>query len=88
MKQQQKYLVDYILDELKGLDVSKLKLDPDFLKYLAEITENQVKPNKDGDKSTKPNKMDILLELVRRLFPHASDGEVQGCKGIVEFLLD
>ncbi|RZL46106.1 MAG: hypothetical protein EOP00_16030 [Pedobacter sp.] len=74
------------LDELKGLDVSNLKLDPDFLKYLAEIIENQVK-SKDGDKSTKPNKMDILVDVVKRLFPHADEHEIEVCKGIVEFLL-
>ncbi|RZK16755.1 MAG: hypothetical protein EOO43_14160 [Flavobacterium sp.] len=87
MKQEQKNLVNYILDELKELDVSNLKLDPGFLKYLAEIIENQVKSSKDGDKSTKPNKMDILIEVVRRVFPHSSEEEVQACKGIVEFLL-
>ncbi|RZK47947.1 MAG: hypothetical protein EOO99_11890 [Pedobacter sp.] len=88
MKQEHKNLVDYILDELKGLDISQLKLDPDFLKYLAEIIENQVKqPKGDGDKTCKPNKMDILIDVVKRLFPHASEMEIDACKGIVEFLL-
>lgn len=87
LKQEQKNLVDYIMDELKGLSVDNLKLDPDFLKYLAEIIENQVKKKSGDDASSKPSKMDILVELLKRLFPHVSDVEVDACKGIVEFLL-
>ena len=86
MKQEQKNLVDYIIDELKGLDVSKLQLDPDFLKYLAEIIENQVKKKSDCAES-KPSKMDILVEIVKRVFPSISDTELDACRGIVEFLL-
>ena len=86
MKQEQKNLVDYIMDELKGLDVSKLQLDPDFLKYLAEIIENQVKKKSDCAES-KPSKMDILVEIVKRVFPSISDTELDACRGIVEFLL-
>lgn len=87
LKQEQKNLVDYILDELKGLDVSSLQLSPDFLKYLAEIIENQVK-KKDGDSvEAKPSKMDIMVEILRKVFPHITDKEVDACKGIVEFLL-
>ena len=70
MKQEQKNLVDYIIDELKGVDVTFLKLDPDFLKYLAEIIENQVKSKKDKNLEAKPNKMDILVDIIKKLFPH------------------
>ncbi len=87
LKQEQKNLVDYIMDELKGLSVDNLKLDPEFLKYLAEVIENQVKKKSGDDAETKPSKMDILVEILKRLFPHVSDGEIDACKGIVEFLL-
>ena len=87
LKQEQKNLIDFIMDELKDLDLSSLKLDPDFLKYLSEIIENQVKKKIGDDASTKPSKMDILVELLKRLFPQVTDVEIDACRGIVEFLL-
>lgn len=86
MKQEQKNLVDYIMQELEGVEIERLKLDPDFLKYLAEIIENQVKKKTEGAEA-KPCKMDILVEIVKRLFPQASQAEIDACKNIVEFPL-
>ena len=87
LKQEQKNLVDYILDELKGLSVENLMKDPDFLKYLAEIIENQVKKKSGDAPDAKPSKMDILVEILKRLFPHITEVDITTCKGIVEFLL-
>jgi hypothetical protein len=87
MKQEQKNLVDYIIDELKEIDIKSLKLDPDFLRYLAEIIENQVLKKKVDTADTKPSKMDILIEVLKRLFPHIPEQELEACRGIVEFLL-
>ncbi|RZK27133.1 MAG: hypothetical protein EOO43_00595 [Flavobacterium sp.] len=84
-KQETKNVVDFILDELKHLDISSLKLDPDFLKYLAEVIENQV--SKPKDDSDKPDKMGIMVELLRKLFPHIADEQIEQCKGIIEYLL-
>lgn len=83
LKQEQKNLLDFIVDELKGVFIDNLKLDPDFL---AELIENQVK-NKNGEQGCKPSKMDILVEIIKRLFPHITDPEIEACKGIVEFML-
>jgi len=76
-----------ILDELKEVDIAILKLDPDFLKYLAEIIENQVKQRKDDSADLKPSKMDVLVEILERLFPHITEVDITVCKGMVEFLL-
>jgi hypothetical protein len=76
MKQEQKNLVDYILDELKGLDITKLQLDPDFLKYLAELIENQVSKKSMESAESKPSKMDIMIEVIKRLFPHITETEL------------
>jgi hypothetical protein len=84
LKQEQKNLVDYIMDLLKGLEIASLVLDPDFLKYLSELIENQV-CKKSGDLT--PNKMDILVEIVKRLFPNVTTIEIDASKQIVEFLL-
>ena len=87
MKQEQKNLVDYILDELKGLDITKLQLDPDFLKYLAELIENQVSKKSTESAESKPSKMDIMIEVIKRLFPHITEIELDACRGIVNFLV-
>ena len=87
MKQEQKNLVDFILDELKGLDIGKLQLDPDFLKYLAELIENQVSKKSTESAESKPSKMDILMEVIKRLFPHITDTELDASRGIVNFLV-
>ena len=44
-KQEQKNLIDFILDELKSISVEELKLDPDFLKYISELIENDAFSN-------------------------------------------
>ena len=87
MKQEQKNLVDFILDELKGLDIGKLQLDPDFLKYLAELIENQVSKKSTESAESKPSKMDIMIEVIKRLFPHITDTELDASRGIVNFLV-
>ncbi|OYX60891.1 MAG: hypothetical protein B7Y96_01195 [Comamonadaceae bacterium 32-67-11] len=87
MKQEQKNLVDYILDELKGVDLDKLQLDPDFLKYLAELIENQVSKKSTESAESKPSKMDIMIEVIKRLFPHITETELEASRGIVNFLV-
>jgi hypothetical protein len=85
-KQDEKTLADYVLEQLSDIDVSTLKLDPEFLKYLAELIENQIKKSKD-DKETKPSKMDILVSILKKLFPKITEQEVDVAKNIVEFML-
>ena len=58
-KQEQKNLVDVVLDELKCVAVDGLKLDPDFLKYLAEMVENQI-GTASNSLDIKRNKMEIV----------------------------
>ena len=87
MKQEQKNLVDFILDELKGLDIGKLQLDPDFLKYLAELIENQVSKKSPESAESKPSKMDILIEVIKQLLPHITDTELDACRSIVNLLV-
>jgi hypothetical protein len=84
-KQDEKTLADYVLEQLSDIDLSTLKLDPEFLKYLAELIENQIK--KSTDKDTKPSKMDILVSILKKLFPKITEPEVDVAKNIVEFML-
>lgn len=86
LKQEQKSLIDYVMDDLKGVDIQTLKLDADFIKYICEIIENQVNTKK-ADKDAKPNKLDIFVEIIKKLFPNISESDVTTCKNLVEFLL-
>lgn len=85
--QEQKTLVDYVLEELKGLDVDAMKLQPEFLMYISEIIENQVAKKGADEKDAKPNKMEILVEILKKLFPKITQQEIDAGRGIVEFLL-
>jgi hypothetical protein len=85
-KQEQKNLVDFVLDELKDIAVDKLKLDPDFLRYLAEIVENQISATS-SEPGAKPDKMKVVVTILNRLFPQISDADIEACKGIIEFIL-
>ena len=85
IKQEQKNLIDYILDELKDVDVKDMKHDPEFLKYLADLIENQI--TQEDDQGNKVTKMDVFVEIMRRLFPAIKDEELDSSKRIVEYLL-
>lgn len=87
LKQEQKNLIDFILDELKDLSVESLMLDPDFLKYICELIENQVCTVHSDPAVPKSNKMNAMVEILKRLFPQVSDAELEPCKVIVEFIL-
>ena len=86
IKQEQKNLIDYILDELKDVDVKDMKHDPEFLKYLADLIENQITQD-EAQGGQKDAKMDIFVEIMRRLFPAIKDEELDSSKRIVEYLL-
>lgn len=85
--QEQKTLIDYVLEEMKGIDVDAMKLQPEFLMYISEIIENQVAKKGAEEKDAKPNKMEILIEILKKLFPKITQSEIEACRGIVEFLL-
>lgn len=85
-KQERKNLIDFIIDELKTISVDGLKLDPDFLKYVAEMVENQIS-SAAAEPGAKPDKMAIVVEILKKLFPSITDPEIESSKNIIEFLL-
>lgn len=85
-KQERKNLTDFIIDELKSISVDGLKLDPDFLKYLAELVENQINSST-AEPGTKPDKMSVIVDILRKLFPSITEAEIESSKNIIEFLL-
>ena len=86
LKQERKNLIDFITDELKDLDLCKLKLDPDFIKYVCDLIENQVTAPTDTS-VPKTDKMETFIEILKRLHPSITDADIDVAKGIAEFLL-
>ena len=86
LKQERKNLIDFVTDELKDLDLCKLKLDPDFIKYVCDLIENQVTAPTDAS-VPKTDKMETFVEILKRLHPSITDVEIEVAKSIAEFLL-
>lgn len=86
LKQEEKTLVDHIMAEIAGIDLSKSLLDPEFLLYIAELIENQVN-TKTGGSQKGSVKMDIFVEILKKVFAHIKPEEIEYSKGILEFLL-
>ena len=86
LKQERKNLIDFVTDELKDLDLCKLKLDPDFIKYVCDLIENQVTTPADTS-VPKADKMETFIEILKRLHPSITDADIDVAKGIAEFLL-
>jgi len=84
MKENQS-IVDFIMDDLKNVDLKPLKTDPDFLRYIAELIENDVSKSKKEDE--KVDKMNMFEMILKKLFPDIKQDEIALCKNIVEFLL-
>jgi hypothetical protein len=77
-------LMELIEQQLKGLDVSAVKLDPSFIQYIASLIENQCQKHSQGEK---PNKLQIFEDILKRLFPSIQQSEVDVAKQILHFLL-
>jgi hypothetical protein len=86
LQQDSMTITEYIIEQLKGIDIKNLKLDPDFIKYLCELIENQVS-KKPIDEKEKPNKMNVLLDIVKKLFPNISNDDLKNVENIAEFML-
>ena len=81
---EEKGLMEYIEEELKDLDVSTLKLDPEFLKFIAEINENY---NDKNIKDEKIDKLSVFKMVLKKFYKDLSPVDEKIAVGILEFLL-
>ena len=81
---EEKGLMEYIEEELKDLDVSTLKLDPEFLKFIAEIIENY---NDKNSKDEKIDKLSVFKMVLKKFYKDLSPVDEKIAVGILEFLL-
>ena len=81
---EEKGLMEYIEEELKDLDVSTLKLDPEFLKFIAEIIENY---NDKNIKDEKIDKLSVFKMVLKKFYKDLSPVDEKIAVGILEFLL-
>lgn len=84
-KTDEQSLLDYICDLLKKVDLDDFKLNADFIRYIAELIENQVK-NK--NKNDKIDKKELFNQILKRVFAgKITEEEIKVAGNIVEFLL-
>ena len=81
---EEKSLIEYVEEELKDLDVSTLKLDPEFLKFIAEIIENY---NDKNIKDEKIDKLSVFKMVLKKFYKDLSPVDEKIAVGILEFLL-
>jgi len=78
-------IVLYIVEQIKNIDVSKMRLHPEFIKFICEIIENQV-PKKGKDKNLDDmDKMELFIEVYKEI--HSNEDQIHEAKSVVEFLL-
>jgi len=78
-----KKIVIYIVKQVENIDVQKMRLNPEFIKFICEIIENQVTPKK------KEKHVIDKLQIFEDVFKAIGSNEEQIMEGkqIVEFLL-
>lgn len=64
MKEQHS-LIDYLSEELKGADLKSLKLDPDFIRYISEVIENDVAKGEKEKGDEKVNKLELFVSILK-----------------------
>jgi hypothetical protein len=78
-------LIDHIYDKLTKVDIVDLKLKPDFIRYIAEKIENEVRNHKGIEKV---DKKEIFISILKRLFSgKITDYELSIACDILEYLL-
>lgn len=80
-----KEIIDYVVEETKGLELQSIKFNPDFIKWIVEIIENQINASEFDEK---PDKMVLFVDIMKKLYPGLSEAEIKSLKTLVEFLLD
>ena len=78
-------IVLYIVDQIKNIDIGKMRLHPEFIKFICEIIENQV-PKKSKVKNVdNMDKMQLFIEVYKEI--HSNEEQINEAKFTVEFLL-
>lgn len=75
------------IPELKGADLKALKLDPDFIRYIAEKIENAVEKEKKEHPNEKIDKLKLFTAIHKKLYLDIKPEDIELAKGMLEFLL-
>jgi hypothetical protein len=81
-------IVRYIVEQIESTKIDDMQsyLNPELIKYICEIIENQVPKRKDNKKDIDIiNKMDLFIEVMKKL--NTTDEQMIDAKATVEFLL-
>ena len=76
-------IVAKIIEELPKLpenDLKEMKNNPELIKYVCNLVENLI------SKKYKPNKKEIVLDILKRVIPAFSQNDEKLISDIIEFL--
>ena len=80
----EKSIIEYIDEKVNGLDVTALKLDSEFIKFIAEIIENY---NEKDKKEEKIDKLNVFKTVYKKMFKDLSPLDEKMAIIILESLL-
>jgi translation initiation factor 2B subunit (eIF-2B alpha/beta/delta family) len=76
----------YILDSLKGIELSLHKFNPDLILYICNVVENWFYKYKKSVADEKLNKKDIVIKIIKKLIPSINSIDEQSIIQIIEHL--
>ena len=78
-------IVLYIVDQIKNIDIGKMRLHPEFIKFICEIIENQVPKKGKSKNADDMGKMELFIEVYKEI--QSGEHQINEAKAVVEFLL-
>ena len=79
-------LETYILDSLKGIELTSHKFNPDLILYICNVVENWFYKYKKSVADEKINKKDIVIKIIKKLIPSINSIDEQSIIQIIEHL--
>ena len=79
-------LETYILESLKGIELTSHKFNPDLILYICNVIENWFHKYKKNIADEKLNKKDIAIKILKKLIPSISAQDEASIIQIIEHL--
>lgn len=79
-------LENYILESLKGIELTQQKFNPDLILYICNVIENWFYKYKKSIADEKLNKKDIAMKVLKKLIPSISQSDELSIMQIIEHL--
>ena len=80
-----KNIVEYVVDELKGYDITN-KSNPELIKFIISVIENEITEKKIFEDVKNP-KLEIFKAVCKKLYPNLSDSDLDSMVDVCEYLV-